>query len=596
MKRDRISILLGILALGPTACGSGENPPPGPPLPATTSGSGQGGAGQGGAGQGGAGQGGAGQGGAGQGGGGTGATGGGGGSSATCGNAMLEPGEACEGMDLGGKTCLSAGFDTGTLSCHPDCTLDTSACSGVEKCQDGADNDGDASIDCMDSDCTAACVDACTMPPLLPDPSYVSGDTSGHAPLAQSSSCSSPDGPAVVYAFTASATGFLDVELSATSAADFSLSVRSTCADGMTEIACANNFSGIGETEKISTTPINQNDTVYVVISGADASQAGTFALLVKSRTPACGDAIQDPAEECDDANAMSGDGCSGQCTVETTEVEPNNATTSANPYSTPFYALISPAGDADVVAITVPSGPASLIADTEAITVEACADLLLDNYIDILDTTGTVTLASDDDGGTGYCARAIAPNLSTGIYYVRVGASTPGGIFPYRLDLTLIQDVCGDGTITPSEQCDDGGTVPGDGCSATCQFEISETEPNNVPAQADTFASPWLANISPAGDVDYVAVTAPGPSSTLTAATADHGTGACNANALDSVVEILGTDGSTVLAMDDDSGPGYCSIVTKTGLAAGMYYLRIHPAALVPNATFLYELNVTVQ
>src|SRR6185436_8394145 len=100
-------------------------------------------------------------------------------------------------------------------------------------------------------------------------------------------------------------------------------------------------------------------------------------------------------------------------------EVEPNNTVANANPYSIPFYARISPAGDEDIVAVSVPSSPSSLVANTEAITVEACANLLIDNQIDILDTTGTITLASDDDGGTGYCARAVATNLSTGTYYV---------------------------------------------------------------------------------------------------------------------------------------------------------------------------------
>jgi cysteine-rich repeat protein len=36
----------------------------------------------------------------------------------------------------------------------------------------------------------------------------------------------------------------------------------------------------------------------------------------------------------------------------------------------------------------------------------------------------------------------------------------------------TTIPTVCGDGSITGSEECDDGGTLPGDGCSATCQLE----------------------------------------------------------------------------------------------------------------------------
>jgi cysteine-rich repeat protein len=33
-------------------------------------------------------------------------------------------------------------------------------------------------------------------------------------------------------------------------------------------------------------------------------------------------------------------------------------------------------------------------------------------------------------------------------------------------------QAVCGNGVIEPGEQCDDGNTAPGDGCSATCQLE----------------------------------------------------------------------------------------------------------------------------
>jgi cysteine-rich repeat protein len=31
---------------------------------------------------------------------------------------------------------------------------------------------------------------------------------------------------------------------------------------------------------------------------------------------------------------------------------------------------------------------------------------------------------------------------------------------------------VCGDGVVAASEQCDDGNTTGGDGCSATCAFE----------------------------------------------------------------------------------------------------------------------------
>ncbi len=33
---------------------------------------------------------------------------------------------------------------------------------------------------------------------------------------------------------------------------------------------------------------------------------------------------------------------------------------------------------------------------------------------------------------------------------------------------------MCGDGVVDPGEQCDDGNTMPGDGCSATCTVEIT--------------------------------------------------------------------------------------------------------------------------
>jgi len=77
------------------------------------------------------------------GGGGTGGTAGGGGGSAGgsgggaangCGNGTLETNEACEGFELRNKTCLSEGFDRGTISCSSSCTLDTSRCS---RCGDG---------------------------------------------------------------------------------------------------------------------------------------------------------------------------------------------------------------------------------------------------------------------------------------------------------------------------------------------------------------------------------------------------------------------------------------------------------------------------
>jgi hypothetical protein len=61
-----------------------------------------------------------------------------------CGNGILEGGEACDGVDLGGQTCVDQGFDMGQLGCNDDCTFDTSACETIEEvCGDGIVNNGE---------------------------------------------------------------------------------------------------------------------------------------------------------------------------------------------------------------------------------------------------------------------------------------------------------------------------------------------------------------------------------------------------------------------------------------------------------------------
>jgi hypothetical protein len=52
----------------------------------------------------------------------------GGGVPTVCGNGVKEPGEACDGVDLGGQTCQSQGFGAGILACNTNCTFNTSGC------------------------------------------------------------------------------------------------------------------------------------------------------------------------------------------------------------------------------------------------------------------------------------------------------------------------------------------------------------------------------------------------------------------------------------------------------------------------------------
>ena len=46
----------------------------------------------------------------------------------SCGNGILDAGEECDGIDLGGQTCQGLGYSSGVLNCGADCFFDTSGC------------------------------------------------------------------------------------------------------------------------------------------------------------------------------------------------------------------------------------------------------------------------------------------------------------------------------------------------------------------------------------------------------------------------------------------------------------------------------------
>ena len=48
-----------------------------------------------------------------------------------CGNNIAEGGEDCDNTDLGGDTCITLGYTSGTLSCDIACDFNTSGCSTI---------------------------------------------------------------------------------------------------------------------------------------------------------------------------------------------------------------------------------------------------------------------------------------------------------------------------------------------------------------------------------------------------------------------------------------------------------------------------------
>ena len=87
-----------------------------------------------------------------------------------CGDDVVNDAEACDGTNLAGQTCVSQGFDSGTLACDADCAaFDTSGCdscgtgvkAGTEVC-DGTDLGGETCVSQGFTTGTLACASDCT--------------------------------------------------------------------------------------------------------------------------------------------------------------------------------------------------------------------------------------------------------------------------------------------------------------------------------------------------------------------------------------------------------------------------------------------------
>src|SRR6185295_13965691 len=133
-------------------------------------------------------------------------------------------------------------------------------------------------------------------------------------------------------------------------------------------------------------------------------------------------------------------------------------------------------------------------------------------------------------------------------------------------------------------------GGLSGNGVHA--QSPLNEVEPNNTPAAAtplDLSSGYWVVtgSILPVRDVDYYSFSAPAGSRVWI--TVDTGGPAplSPTNSGDSLVTLLGSNGSTVLEEDDDDGSGNgCDSVEETGFASaiagrllvegGTYFIRV--------------------
>lgn len=378
--------------------------------------------------------------------------------------------------------------------------------------------------------------------------------------------------------------------------------------------------------------------------------------------TPVCGDGMKLGNEACDDGNMNAGDCCSATCSLESgCEIEPNDTDATANAWTmvaigNQVKAFNNPTLDKDVFSIVVPpNNKAMLTAEVKDGPLGAtCSNPTdIDSFLTVRNAQGA-TLATNDDivQPTNYCSKVSVSNLDPGTYFVEAKRTplAPAGLatYDYTLQIDLALTACGDGniamgelcddsntangdgcssvctieqgwecsgqpsmctltcgngTVSGNEQCDDGNTMNGDGCSSMCLLEsVTANEPNNSCAEASgPLLPPFLLDgaITPNGDQDYIAITVP-TYADLRVETFAPTYGMCTMGN-DTVIELRGTDCTTVLVTDDEDGINSCSLIDSTviadasarHLAPGTYFVRVEDY-LNNGSIAAYKLQVT--
>ncbi len=210
---------------------------------------------------------------------------------------------------------------------------------------------------------------------------------------------------------------------------------------------------------------------------------------------PTCGDGIVSGTEECDDGNSTSGDGCEPDCAWSCVSTDPARNCASADPCV--GDGTCNDASHTCTAGTSVqdgsPCGSAQICVGGNCVA-QQCGDGFVSAGEDCdfgpgANTAGsgceptcvfscTTSPDSCDDGnpcnGTEACAQVSGPNGTSGQACVPgtpLADNTTCGVGSYCKAGVCTAAVCGNGTVEPGEQCDDGNPVNGDGCDTDCTY-----------------------------------------------------------------------------------------------------------------------------
>jgi len=380
-----------------------------------------------------------------------------------------------------------------------DATLSAAACGngkrdGNEECDDNNTADGDG--------CSSACVverDVATY--TCPGKAVrlegsarslvVRGTTQPKAgesvPANKWATCGVSGAPDVVYAVTSDIDGWLTAKVKGSF--NSAIAIRSTC-PGTADLACSKAVGGNGE--EVVSVAINKETPLYVVVDGQTTGQSGAFDLGLAVTASVCGNGVIEGGETCDDGAVGNGDGCDDHCQLEADRARDTCATAPAitlEPKTGGTYGTSFASGNTNLTT-AVPnqhslSPCSSFWADawfpfTAPISGVVTARISSATFRSTIGVrTGCAPsgaqLTCDGTNAKGGQEIVFAATEGTTYYLAVAGGVVTSGkpeIGRFSVDVNLVPTGCGDTFFNPPEQCDDGNTANGDGCSSTCTVE----------------------------------------------------------------------------------------------------------------------------
>lgn len=400
-------------------------------------------------------------------------------STPTCGNRKLDPGEQCDD-----------GNDVSDDGCSSTCTIESKGPVDV----------------CEGEPVTLTAASGTTL--------YVGHVEGSTASLYNhyGASCGGGSGADAVYKIESPKVGRAVVRIVADY--DAIVSARTACDDVKVEVACGATSpltlpdggaldasalpdGGVATAKGEIAFPVYPNAPVFLMVDGYGASK-GNFVLDIDVQTAVCGNGAAEAPEECDDGNTTAGDGCSATCTLE---AGGNIATCPGKGFRLPAGKM-SFAGDSNLLAGAAytasgcspkGSGPSAIYALTPTVSGNLSVNLLANFEDAVLFVRRECSdAASQYDCNVGTAAltpltMSVPVTAEETLYVFVDGEEAKLGLF--TLEATLTASACGNGKLDTNEECDDGNTDGGDGCSATCAVERNEAS-YTCPGQAITLAS----------------------------------------------------------------------------------------------------------